>query len=166
MCRQIRKSRALANHPAARAGLAQRLRRPLGVVGTEQERNLGVDFSGGKRVGRAARAQRLQMARRRLRRVCVIKTGESRKQAARRVAKTGLQTQRGLRCWSDWDGERRAGQGQEPDVQRHLVQHRWPLAHPLADAAARLRPRHPRRPRASDDATAREVGRLGPLAQD
>eukprot|EP00959_Pyramimonas_sp_CCMP1952_P468826 9493871-Pyramimonas_sp.AAC.2 len=57
-----KKSRKLANHPEARAAVAQRLRGPLGAIDVEQERNLGVDFSGDKRIGRAVRGQRLQAA--------------------------------------------------------------------------------------------------------
>ncbi|CAK0882571.1 unnamed protein product, partial [Prorocentrum cordatum] len=86
----VKKSRASANLPAARHGLAARLRRPLGVISVKGERNLGVDFSCGRRIARTVCQEKLVQAGLRQRRVAIPKTGAGCKKAARKVARAGI----------------------------------------------------------------------------
>eukprot|EP00959_Pyramimonas_sp_CCMP1952_P128287 2682627-Pyramimonas_sp.AAC.1 len=67
------------------------LRRDLGAVGAPHERNLGIDFARGLRFERGVRRVRRAEARRRLRRMGIIRTGAKKRVATKRVARAGLE---------------------------------------------------------------------------
>eukprot|EP00959_Pyramimonas_sp_CCMP1952_P008726 182616-Pyramimonas_sp.AAC.1 len=63
----------------------------MGTTATLHERNLGIDFSCGRRIGHAVRKSRFQGARQRLRRIGLIRTGHKKRVGARKVARSGLE---------------------------------------------------------------------------
>ncbi|CAK0874919.1 unnamed protein product [Prorocentrum cordatum] len=87
----LSKSRVLANVPDVRRAVAAKLKRPLGMMSVKGERNLGVDFSCGRRVVRKVRGDKMVLAGLGTRRVALLKTGAGRKLAVRKVARSGLE---------------------------------------------------------------------------